>query len=72
MLKATSGEADVDEEVVSHTTPPHLMKVKINFDEAQKLTWKEIKMFIWFNKNNNLKSLFQTSENATWIEKLKC
>ena len=30
-------------EVVSHATPPHLVKVKINFDEAQKLTWKEIK-----------------------------
>ena len=30
-------------EAVSHATPPHLMKVKINFDEAQKLTWKEIK-----------------------------
>ena len=30
-------------EVDSHATPPHLVKVKINFDEAQKLTWKEIK-----------------------------
>ena len=30
-------------EVISHATPPHLVKVKINFDEAQKLTWKEIK-----------------------------
>ena len=30
-------------EVVSHATPPHLVKVKINFDEAQKLAWKEIK-----------------------------
>ena len=30
-------------EVVSNATPPHLVKVKINFDEAQKLTWKEIK-----------------------------
>ena len=28
----------------------------MNFDEAQKLTWKEMK-FVWFNKNNNLKSL---------------
>ena len=28
---------------VSHTSPPHLVKVKINFDETQKLTWKEIK-----------------------------
>ena len=27
-------------EVVSRATPPHLVKVKINFDEAQKLTWK--------------------------------
>ena len=27
--------------VVPHATPPHL--VKINFNEAQKLTWKEIK-----------------------------
>ena len=32
-------------EVVSHATPPHLVKVKINFDEAQKLTWKEITCF---------------------------
>ena len=24
-------------EVVSHATPPHLLKVKINFNEAQKL-----------------------------------
>ena len=31
--------------VVSHATPPHLVKVKINFDEAQKLTWKEITCF---------------------------
>ena len=30
-------------EVVSHATLPYLVKVKINFDEAQKLTWKEIK-----------------------------
>ena len=30
-------------EVVSYATPPHLVKVKISFDEAQKLTWKEIK-----------------------------
>ena len=28
---------------VSHAFPPHLVRVKINFDEAQKLTWKEIK-----------------------------
>ena len=35
-------------EVVSHTTPPHLVKVKINFDEAQKLTWKEIKCLYGF------------------------
>ena len=32
-------------EVVSHATLPYLVKVKINFDEAQKLTWKEIKCF---------------------------
>ena len=31
--------------VVSHATPPHLVKVKTNFDEAQKLTWKEITCF---------------------------
>ena len=30
-------------EVVSHVTPPYLVKVKINFAKAQKLTWKEIK-----------------------------
>ena len=27
----------------SHATPLYLEKVKMNFDEAQKLTWKEIK-----------------------------
>ena len=36
-------------EVVSHAIPPHLVKVKINFDEAQKHN-----MFIWFNKNYNI------------------
>ena len=30
-------------EVVLHATPSHLVKVKINFDEAQNLTWKEVK-----------------------------
>ena len=30
-------------EVVSHATPSLLVKIKINFDEAQKLTWIEIK-----------------------------
>ena len=30
-------------EVNSHATPPQLVKVKINFVEAQKLTLKEIK-----------------------------
>ena len=30
-------------EVVSYATPPHFVKIKINFHEAQKLTWKEIK-----------------------------
>ena len=30
------------------------------------------KMFLWFNKNNNLKSRFRTSKNATCIEKPKC
>ena len=42
-------EADVDGScrpldrscTADHATPPHL--VKINFNEAQKLTWKEIK-----------------------------
>ena len=33
----------VNRSQVSHATPPHLVKVKINFDEAQKLKWKEIK-----------------------------
>ena len=28
-------------EVVFHAAPPHLMKVKINFDEAQKLNGKK-------------------------------
>ena len=30
-------------EIVSHATPPHSVKVKMNFNEAQNLTWKEIK-----------------------------
>ena len=30
------------------------------------------KMFVWFNKNDNLKSRFRTSKNATCIEKPKC
>ena len=30
------------------------------------------KVFIWFNKNNNLKSSFRTSENTIWFEKQKC
>ena len=34
-------------EVVDHLVK--IQKVKMNFDEAQKLTWKEIK-FAWFNK----------------------
>ena len=38
-------------EVVSHATPPHLVKVKINFDKAQKLTWKEVK-FLYGTKEN--------------------
>ena len=33
---------------------------------------ERIKMFIWFNKDNNPKSHFRTSENATWVEKPKC
>ena len=52
-------------EVVSHTILPHLVKVKINFDDAEKLTWKKNKIFTWFNKNYNLKSHFRTSKNAT-------
>ena len=60
-------------EVVSHATPPHSVKVKkINFDEAQKLTWKKNKMFVWFKNNDNLKSHFWTTKNANWIEKPKC
>ena len=31
------------EQNISHATPPHLVKVKINFDEAKTLTWKETK-----------------------------
>ena len=47
-------------EAVSHATPPHLVNVKINFDEVQKLTWKEIKflhglMIIKIINNNNKK-----------------
>ena len=41
------GGADVDGSCRPWTTPPRLVKVKINFDEAQKLTWKERKMFVW-------------------------
>ena len=37
-------------DVVSHATFPHLVKVKINFDEAQKLMWKEIKCLYGFIK----------------------
>ena len=32
-------------EVVSYATPPLLVKFRINLDEAQKLTWKEIKSY---------------------------
>ena len=39
-------------EVISHTTPPDLVKVKINFDEAQKLTWKEMKCLYGLINNN--------------------
>ena len=41
-------------EVVSHANLPHLVKVKINFDEAQKTHVERNKMFLRFNKNNNL------------------
>ena len=30
------------------------------------------KLFLWFNKDNNFKSQFRTSKNATCIEKPKC
>ena len=39
--------------LVSHATPPHLVKVEINFDEAQKLKWKEVKCLYGLIKNNN-------------------
>ena len=52
-------------EVVSHATPPHLVKVKINFDEAQKLTWKEIKCLYGLIKIITLNHISKTSENAT-------
>ena len=42
-----------------------LVKVKISFDESQKLTWKEIKCLYGLIKNNNLKLHFRTSKNAT-------
>ena len=41
---------------------PHLVKVKINFDEAQKLTWKEIKCFYGLIKiitSNHLSELLK-------------
>ena len=40
-------------EVVSHATPSHMVKVKINFDEAQNLTWKEVKCFYGLIKITN-------------------
>ena len=49
-------------EVVSHATPPHLVKIKINFDEAQKLTWKEIKCSYGLIKtitSNNISELLK-------------
>ena len=50
-------------EVVSRVTPrPHLVKVKINFDEAQKLTWKEIKCLYGLIKiitSNHVSELLQ-------------
>ena len=52
-------------EVVKYATTPHPVKVKINFDEAQKLTWKEVKCLYHVIKNNNLKSCFRTAENTT-------
>ena len=51
--------------LVCYPSPPHPVKVKINFDEAQKLTWKEVKCLYRLIKNNNLKSCFRTAENAT-------
>ena len=39
-------------EVISHTIPPDLVKVKINFDEAQKLTWKEMRCLYGLINNN--------------------
>ena len=53
-LYSVEGSCTPLTEVVDHLVK--IQKVKMNFDEAQKLTWKEIK-FVWFNKNNNLKSL---------------
>ena len=48
-------------EVVSHATFPHLVKVKINFDEAQKLMWKEIKCLYGFIKitSNHISELLK-------------
>ena len=63
------GEADVDgsrqpwTEVVSHATPPHLVKVKIRKISSE-IHVERNGMFVWFNKNNNLKSHFRTSKNA--------
>ena len=50
-------------EVVSHATPPHLVKVKIRKISSE-IHVERNGMFVWFNKNNNLKSHFRTSKNA--------
>ena len=39
-------------DVILHATPSHLVKVKINLDEAQKLTWKETKCLYGLIKCN--------------------
>ena len=49
-------------EVVSHATPPPPPETQVGRN----------KMFVWFNKNDNLKSHFRTSQNAIRIKKPKC
>ena len=57
-LYSVDGSCIVNREGISLACyPSHLVKVKINFDEAQKLKWKEVKCLYGLIKNNNLELL---------------
>ena len=65
-LSTEDGSCIMDRErKQSRMLPLSTSKVKINFDNALKLTWRETKCLYSLIKNNNLKSHFQTSKNAT-------